>query len=242
MTYIEPLSGVLLAMALMGLFRSGDGRRSRLLVAGIVGLLLLSWEPAAWLFARPLEWRYPLRPFSPKTSADAIVVFSANVKTPSAEHPYPIPDRETFERCSYASWLYRTWKPVPVLACGGRFADGREPFSVSMKRLLVGSGVPADLVWTEETSTNTYENARNAAEILRRQGIHKVVLVVDVQSMLRAELCLRKQGIEVVAAPSRFSELKFPHDLIPGWSGVQLNEITLHEVVALVWYQIQGRI
>jgi uncharacterized SAM-binding protein YcdF (DUF218 family) len=145
-----------------------------------------------------------------------------------------------FARCEFAAWLHNNWRPLPVLTCGGS-KPGVEPMSVTMKRQLLRTGIPGDAVWTEDRSRNTHENAAFGAAILRRQNVKTIVLVVDSQSMLRAESCFRKEGFDVVPAPSTFREFgPLYKELIPGWRAIYRNEATLHETLGLVWYRLNG--
>jgi uncharacterized SAM-binding protein YcdF (DUF218 family) len=242
MTYIQPLLSAFLLLAFLGLVLRRRGSMSRLLTIGLVGLLLISWPPAGWLFSRPLEAWYPIRP-SPPASNDAppqaIVVLSAGVSHPLYERPYSLPDQETYQRSEFAAWLHHHWQPLPVLACGGQMEPGDQPFSRAMQILLQDGGVPANMVWTEERSHSTHENALYGAEILRKQGIHSIVLVVDAQSMPRAEACFRKQGFAVTPAPSSFCELDL-HEILPSWRAIERNERTLHETLGWAWYRLRG--
>ena len=111
-----------------------------------------------------------------------------------------MPDESTFARCRYAGWLYRHWRQKPVLVSGGLNARSKEPFAATMAEVL-GDAVPAGQIWMETRSRNTYENASYSAEILRSKGISKIALVVQADTMLRAESCFRKQGIVVIPAP-----------------------------------------
>jgi uncharacterized SAM-binding protein YcdF (DUF218 family) len=71
--------------------------------------------------------------------------------------------------------------------------------------------------------------------------VRRVVLVVDARSMFRAAACFRREGIEVVAAPSRFRYISASiDDWLPGWKAVQGNEMTLHETLGLLWYRLRG--
>ena len=208
MTYVQPLLAVFLVIGFIGLLRI---RRSvpgwRWLTVCIVGTLLISWPPLDWVLSRPLEARYPIRPF-PAQPTQAIVVLSAGVKPPVYERPYALMDGDTFGRVGYAAWLYKNWRPVPVLASGGLPArGGTVPFSDAMRDFLQKAGVPANMIWTEDRSRSTYENALYSAEILRKHGISKIALAVEAQSMPRAAACFRKLGFQVVPAPSDFREL-----------------------------------
>jgi uncharacterized SAM-binding protein YcdF (DUF218 family) len=210
-----------------------------MLAVGIAGLLLLSWPPADWLFSRPLEVWYPVRPY-PAGFAEAIVVLSSSIDPPTYSRPYSRPDETTFHRCLFAAWLYRNWKPLPVLACGGRGAT-REPYSISMQRMLLKEGIPASMIWTEEFSHNTRENALFGARILRQHGIQRIALVVEAQSMLRAGACFRKLGMEVTPAASGFRGLgPLRDELMPSWTAVHRNAITTHEIGGLIWYWLRG--
>jgi len=187
-----------------------------------------------------LEWRYPVRPFSTTAGAEVIVVFGSAVSPAQFERPYPLPDQETLERCQYAAWICRKTR-LPALVSGGTGNPEIPPVATAMRELLLAAGVPAAMIWVEDRSRSTHENAEFSAQILRRQGVRRVVLVVDARSMLRAAACFRREGIEVVAAPSRFRYLSaIAEDWLPGWKAVKGNEITLHETVGLLWYHLRG--
>lgn len=241
MTYIEPLLTIFLTLTLVGWFSRRKPYGSRLVLAGLAGLLLTSWTPAAWLFSRPLEIWYPVQPFR-AAPFQAIVVFSSGVRPPIWERPYPLPDEQTSQRCWYAAWLYHHWQHVPIVVCGGspRAQPKEAPFSRTMRTLLEESGVPPEMIWADEQSRTTHENAVYGARILQQHGITSAVLVVDATSMPRAAACLRKAGIQVTPAPSEFVELGSWQDYVPGWKAVRENESTLHEMGGLLWYWLRG--
>jgi uncharacterized SAM-binding protein YcdF (DUF218 family) len=240
MTYTEPLLLGFSLAALLGLARVWRCNRKGLLVAGIVGLILCGWPPVEWLLSRPLEARYPVRPFRATPGLQAIVVFAAAVSPPLFERPYPQAGSETVERCAYAAWVYRQIGPVPVLACGGGAKHGSPAFAVTMRELLRQGGVPENMIWTEEASESTYQNARFGAEILRSHRIDRVALVVDARSMPRAAAALEKQGIRVSPAPSEFRQWDGFRELLPDWKAIRGNEETLHETLAFFWYRLRG--
>ena len=152
------------------------------------------------------SWRALSKPgtrFNPSASEpapQAIVVLSSPYEPPRPERPFPVPDHETVERCAFAAWLHQRWPALPVLACGGG-RSYRTPNSTVMRELLRQSGVPDALIWTEERSLSTYQNALYGAAILRERGISRIALVVDARSMLRASACFRKQGIPCSRRP-----------------------------------------
>jgi uncharacterized SAM-binding protein YcdF (DUF218 family) len=240
MTYVQPLLLVFLLIAFFGLVRLRHCKGSLPPILAVTGLFLLSWPPVDWLLSRPLEARYPIRPY-PVASAQAIVVLASAVNPPIYERPYPRPDKETYQRCGCAAWLHQHWQALPVLACGGAGTSGKLAASLAMRELLEREGVPGTMIWTEERSRSTHENALLGAEILRAHGIRTIVLVVEARSMARAEACFRKQGITVVPAPCEYREFESPLDeFLPSWKAISSNEDTLHEVVGLAWYWLRG--
>src|SRR5947208_923895 len=172
MTYTQPLLLLFLGMAAIGLLRGF--RWKSIAVCGVAGLFLLSWPPVDWLLARPLEAWYPVRPMPAVPVPQAIVVLSGSIRGPLYERPFPLPNHETVERCEMAAWLHGRWPALPVLACGGIGKKGQKPFSVTMREMLRRSGVPEALIWTEEASHSTHENAVYGAIILRQHGIRQI--------------------------------------------------------------------
>jgi len=240
MTYIEPLLAMFLFLAVVALaFLRGD-KRNILLTLGILGLFIVSWPPADWVLSRPLEARYPVRPFASE-SVQAIVVLSSAVRPPHFEHPYALPGDETYERCQYAAWIHQHLEGIPVLVSGGIESGNTQPDAVVMQQLLEQEGVSSDSIWSEDRSHSTYENALFGSQILKSKGIQKIALVVDATSMPRAEACFRKQGITVLPAPCRFRQFgPLAEELLPSWQAIRRNEATLHEVIGYGWYWIRG--
>jgi uncharacterized SAM-binding protein YcdF (DUF218 family) len=237
MTYTQPLLLLFTAVALAGVLATRASRAKYVALCGLAGLLLVSWPPVDWLLGLPLESRYPLRPFQMPAGVQAIVVLGSTVQPAIYERPYPLPDADTFNRCEHAAWIYRRWGPLPVLACEGQ----QRTAGSAMSDLLLKGGVPGDMIWLEKRSRSTHENAAYGAAILREHGIQRIVLVVDAQSMPRASACFRKEGIDVIAAPSEFRSLGFlREELLPSWRAIRRNEVTLHEALGLAWYRFQG--
>jgi uncharacterized SAM-binding protein YcdF (DUF218 family) len=240
MTYVQPLELVFLLITFVGLIRIRLRRGLLFAALGLSSLFWLSWPPADWLLSRHLEARYPPKPFS-GGEAQAIVVLASGVIPPQYETPYAMPDKDTYEHCEFAAWLYKHWSSLPVLASGGPGAPSEQPSSDTMRQLLKRAGVPDNMIWTEGRSRSTHENAVYSAELLRKNGIYKIVLVTDAQSMLRAELCFRRAGLIVIPAPCEFRQLgPLAEELIPSWKAIYRNEITLHETLGLVWYRLRG--
>jgi uncharacterized SAM-binding protein YcdF (DUF218 family) len=210
-----------------------------LLTTGIIGLLLLSMNSVAWVISRPLEMGYVHDP-ALSGSAEAIVIPSGTVHEPTPNRPYTLAAEDTYERLEHGVWLYKHWKPLPILVCGGVLTKG-EPYAATMERILESEGVPSDLIWIEDRSRSTHENAEFSAKILRDRGVSSIALVVEANSMPRAAASFLKSGITVIPAPIRFTELGYDlSDVFPNWRAIALNNEALHEYLGLIWYRIRG--
>ncbi len=241
MTYTQPLILLCLLVAFIGLLKLRHCKRKTLVMCGVLALASLSWPPVDWLLSRPLEARYPVEPFSASPPPQAIVVLSSAISPPQFERPYPLADRETFDRCELAVWLYNNRCSVPILLCGGPGGSGKQPYSQAMRDLLIAAGIPESMIWTEEHSHSTHENAVFGSQILKMHGARRIALVVDARSMPRAAACFRKEGIDVIPAPCDFRELgPLAEELLPSWKAIRQNELTLHESLALLWYRLHG--
>jgi uncharacterized SAM-binding protein YcdF (DUF218 family) len=242
-SYINFWFPFFLLLAIAGLIRAWRSRvQKRLwaLTVGIAGCFLISYFPAAWLLLLPLESWYDRNPI-PHESAQALVVLSGGAYTPVPDRPYTSPQTQTYERSRHTAWLYKNWKPLPVLACGG--GPYGEPLSFAMRQVLEAEGVPADKIWLETRSGSTYENAVYGCEILRRHGISKIILVDEARFLPRAVACFRKQGITVVPAAFNFTHLYWEaDDFLPGSRAIQMNGETIHEYIGLLWYRLRGGI
>jgi len=235
-----PLFLVLTFAGLIYLWRSCERRKPWLAFMGFLGLFLYSYVPVSWLFALPLESGYDTNPI-PRESGQALVVLSGGAYPPGPDRPYTLPEQQTYERSRHTAWLYKNWKALPVLACGG--GPYHEPLSFTMREVLEAEGVPPDKIWLETRSGTTYENAVYGCEILRRHGISQIVLVDEARFLPRAVACFRKQGIKVTPAAFNFTHLYWEaDDILPTSRAIHMNGELVHEYLGLLWYRLRGRI
>jgi uncharacterized SAM-binding protein YcdF (DUF218 family) len=239
-SYFEPALSLLLLLGVYDVvrrWRCSEDRRPWLQATSTFGILLLSLNAFAWLLSRPLEIWYSEDPI-PSESADAIVVLSGYVNVPLPNAPYSFAGPDTYRRLQRAAWLFKHWRAVPVLACGGG-AEG-EWYATTMRHVLESEGIPPNLIWTESRSRSTHENAVFGADILRSHGISRIALVVEAGSMPRAAASFEKLGIHVVPAPAQYTHLNREiDDFIPDWRAIATNGETIHELVGLLWYRIR---
>ena len=238
--------GLILVLAAAVILFPGRRVGRPLAVGSIVAMFLWGWGPGAALFSRTLEGQFPFRRLPPD-DASAIVVLSGSFYPPDRSQPETLPGYGTYLRCHHAARLYTQWKAVPVIVTTGpvrRFGKIIDT-APAMKQVLEEEGVPASMIWTENQSLTTYENALHTAVLLNRKGIHRIVLVTEAFHMPRAYWAFRGQGISVLPSPCAYYAPRFEATwkslLIPRPVYMEINEINLHEWVGLVWYKLSGK-
>ncbi len=212
---------------LLGREGGGAGRALRdALALGGAFLLLVVHSPAAEYLARPLLLRPDV------DHADAIVVLGGGL------YPNATLTVHSLERTVYAVNLYRRELAPRILFSGGVTGEAPRPEADVMAELARSMGVPADAILLERASQTTYENAVEAAKVLRERGVRRALLVSDAPHMYRSQLAFRRQGIHVLPAPVRTREaLRYA----PG-GRLGLFYTVLHEYGGLVYYKVRGRI
>jgi uncharacterized SAM-binding protein YcdF (DUF218 family) len=242
MTYLQPVLTLLLLALAVGI----RARSRRILVTATALLFLWTWPPFSTLAIGTLEWWYPIRAL-PAGDAEAIVVLSGGVYDRNRSMPEDLPRSDTYYRTSYASWLYRNWRPLPIVVSGGSTGHKQPPVVLAdvMRRVLVEQGVPPAMIWPEAQSHSTYENALYSARLLRSRGIRRIALVTEAHHMLRSEMAFRRQGLDVTPAPMAYRYIEFSgqaEQFVPNYTAVETNELALHEWLGLLWYRLSGKI
>lgn len=146
-------------------------------------------------------------------------------------------------RMRYALEIYAK-TGLPVMTCGGQAPQNRgaDPTAEVMARTFEKLfGVAT--TWQENTSSNTYSNAKNAAAILKPQNIDSIILVTHATHMKRAQYSFEKNGIKVIPAPTDFktradSKLR-AFDFLPSMSALGLTRDAVHEFIGFIWYAIK---
>ena len=226
--------------------RRDPNRRSWPLFVPLFGLAALSTPAVAHLALLSLESYSPPLEDRPH-DVRAIVVFSAGVYAPEGPRARAEMDEDSLKRCLEATRLYRQGSPCLILVSGGK-VDPETPgpsYAAVLGELLEQGGVKKADLLLEENSRTTYENAVECAKILKVRQIERVVLVADAVDMFRAAACLRKQGIEVVPAPSHFRATQFRPSVftfLPNPGAAAGCQRVWHEWLGVAWYWSQGRI
>lgn len=235
---LPPTAFVVLVAA--GLLLRGRWHRfgRRLAWASLIALILLGMPVVSANLLLALESGLPTT-----APADhppqAIVVLSAEV---IRAHQEPLgfrPGLLTLDRLRAAAALHRR-TGLPILVSGGTGRPNTPPFGVVMARSLADD-FQAPARWIEAKSTDTWQNARLSADILRAEGITSIYVVTHPWHMRRALLAFRDTGLMVTAAPTALDDPLAPNldDFLPRPAGWQTGYFAIHEWVGYAWYMLR---
>ena len=213
-----------------------------LLLGDVALLYMLSLPATATALMSVLQPYPPLNPQDlNKAQAQAIVVLGAGRYGDAPEYGGDTVSSFELIRLRYAVHLYRQSHLPLVLVGGATDSDkGREPESLLMKKTAMNDfGVP--VMWTEEHSRTTAENAENVAVLLRDHGIHRIFLVTHAWHMPRAMWAFKHSGIQTIPAPTGFIIEDKSHRgyrWLPNARAMYEVRLALHEIVGILWYRI----
>ncbi len=249
--YPLALSCFILILALI--LRSRERLRNTLIIGAVILLWLAGNRWVALSLARSLEWQY--LPQTNLPQADAIVLLGGS--TEPALYPRPqVEVNSAADRVLYAATLYHEGKAPAILLSGGSIdwqPESTGSPAEQMDELMDMLGVPADALWLDTKSLNTYENAVYSAEILREKGINRVLLVTSAMHMPRSVALFKKQGLEVIPAPADYTVTQegwnnlfsdSPETNIisffPNASSLSLTTNVLKEYIGMLIYRLRG--
>lgn len=203
---ILPPGGLLLLILLAWLLWSSRPRLALLcLLMGLGGLWLMSLPIVVEQAARALE-REPALAEAQWTSlaqrGEVIVVLGSGREEADPAWGGDQPSVTAIERLRYAARLHRA-SGLPILISGG-LHYGEPPSEAALMADVLQRDFGVATRWREERSRTTWENAQFSAELLREQGIRRVVLVTQAAHMPRSRWCFERAGLEVMVAPLGF--------------------------------------
>lgn len=160
-------------------------------VLGVVTALLVAFVGTAvliWNSAR----------VSSGNKSDVAIVLGAAVW---GDEPSPV----FAGRLDEAVRLIDTGTVDQVIVTGGVGAAGGLSEAEVGKRYLVSRGVPPGVILEENRSRRTFDNLKNAKELLERDGLESCMVVSDPLHMHRAIVMARKLGLDAEPRPTSSS-------------------------------------
>ena len=121
-------------------------------------------------------------------------------------------------RLDHALELYNRKLAPRILTTGGPGGDPVFTEGGVGRSYLTSRGVPSDAIIVENEGESTVQSTAMAGEIMRRMGLHSVIVVSDGYHIYRVKEMLQFRGLEAYGSPRR--ELN-PTPLHERWSDVK---------------------
>ncbi|MEN8177097.1 MAG: YdcF family protein [Pseudomonadota bacterium] len=237
---LPPGGPILLAFIGLVFWRLGLGRR--LFVFALVLLWISSLPATEKLLFAGLE-TYPALDEQTLNNleADAIVLLGARRYLNAPEYAGDTAGPPMLVRLRYAARLARRLD-LPVIPSGGITGNiGQAEAQIYAKILRDEYGVRVEHI--EPRSHNTWENARYTAQLMKKLGLEKIILVTDAAHMPRAIYSFEVNGIDPIPAPTWFlslseQKLAFSH-FLPNGAAMANIAYALHEYLGTLKYRLQ---
>lgn len=237
---LPPGGLLLLLLAAWWLRRRAPRLAALCFVLGFGGLWLMSLPVTVEWAARMIESEVALdrsqwRDLGQR--AQAIVVLGAGREQSDPAWGADQPSHIALERLRYASRLAEA-SGLPILASGG-LHYGEPPSEALLAAEALQRDFATETRWLEERSRTTWENALYSAEILKKAGIERIVLVTSASHMPRSRWCFEEVGLEVITAPVGFVGVPNGRPFggwLPESKAVWQNGMLLNEAVGMLVY------
>jgi uncharacterized SAM-binding protein YcdF (DUF218 family) len=198
----------------------------------------------------PLQPDHVVNPYQPDQDARAIVVLGAGAYFSAPEYWEPqaplfgidVADSLSLQRVAYAAYLAKM-TGLPILLSGGTAGSVNDRSIADAMNVTLSRNFGVTARWLEEESSSTMENARNSAQLLRKEGITKVYVVTHAWHMRRAMIAFQHAGLDAIPAPTAFvsrSGLLW-RDFLPSSQALHLTYFGIYEWVGVAWYRLTAR-
>ncbi|MDD3687953.1 MAG: YdcF family protein [Bacteroidales bacterium] len=155
--------------------------------------------------------------------------------------------KSSADRLMQALELYREGRIRKIYISGGSGAVFEQEIKESeiLRDFIIVLGIPPDDILIETQSKNTYENAVEAAKILKPQtSSDTYLLITSAFHMRRSEACFKKQGFNCdTYVTDRYAgkRIFMPDLFVPKPEVLQNWTLLTHEVAGYVIYDLSGK-
>lgn len=239
---ILPPSGLLILMAI-GFLMVGKKRILGVLciAAGFLLFYGMCISPVSNALIQPLESMYVPFVATKNIDVQAIVVLSGGARDASLSGLGPEPDSYSLERLVYGVALYRKLL-IPLILVGGS-GDPERPDLLeaeAMARTAISIGVPAKDIVVESSVRNTLESAKAVKRLLKNG---RIILVTSAAHMKRSVAMFKKQGSNVIPAPTGYLTERRAlsgYSFMPHVENLATSSLALSEYLSYRWYAMRG--
>ena len=176
-----------------------------------------------------------------QSNLHAVVVLGAGryIKAPEWGKEDQLSDKSN-RRLAYGAWLVKKIN-AQIIVSGGSPRGEKLAEAILMKQVLEKQyGITNTIAEIE--SANTFENARNTADILKRINIKTVYVVTHASHMRRVISAFKYLKIDAIPAPLGYNTNLYRvgwKTFIPSNDGLKATKRLMHELMGLLWYKIK---
>lgn len=175
-----------------------SGKKRSLIKKVIIAVLILIAAIIIYIAINALSVYY-YSSVDETRNADAAIVLGA------AAYPHA-PSPVYKERLNHAIKLFNENKVRYIILTGGYGKGNTKSDAMIGAEYIIENGVPDSAILLEEKSTVTEENLKNAAQIMRDNGLNSALIVSDPIHMKRAMLMAKDSGIDAFSSPTQTSK------------------------------------
>lgn len=212
-------------------------------VIGIGWVLMWAMPLTSLMTGGYLEVLNPYTSSQQVNKAQAIIVLGGNTAKNRKNWFKPYDSSTINLRIDRAESLYINDK-APLVLLSGAALEGNISDIHIMARQLESRGIDKNKILIEDKSNTTYENAVYSAKILKELNIDSAILVTSALHTPRALASLKKQGLNMVAAPSP-PQIVAPTDsklflYTPNLRALESSKTIIKEYAGLLVYWLRG--
>jgi len=205
----------------------------------VIGSLmwLLSITPISNLMLRGLDSNFH---FSDNPKGDVIILLGGGVYDNAPDlSGIGVPTQSVQSGIITAYKLHQKLR-IPIIASGGKVFEFKKAEAPIIKRFLTDLGIPDDQIISEESSRDTFENAKFTQEICEKLGFKNPILITSAYHMKRSVLSFKKMGLEVTQFPSIFPSWRTKqyhwNDYLPG--NFKQFSMAFREYLGIAYYKM----
>jgi uncharacterized SAM-binding protein YcdF (DUF218 family) len=240
---LQPLNWIL-GLLVFAVVTKYENRRKRALLL-VLGLLFFFTNPLCMALAYR-AWETPeVRMRDLAGPFDYAILLGGYARTPLEPRDRLLLARDA-NRFTAGVHLYHAGRVPKLILTGGSAAilGPRISESEVVHEFVRVYGVQPEDCLLEGSSRNTYENARNTAQLLANQPRARCLLVTSAFHMPRAVACFRAQNLDVIPFPTDHRWRAEPigwHDLVPDPDCIGEWRTLFKEWAGIVAYRLMGR-
>lgn len=216
---------------------------------GLLALLILYVCSIPFLSNRLIGWletRYPALSVMGVEPADAVVVLGG-ILGPKVAAGFPPNWMETVERFEAGVALVQAGKAGHLVFTGARikWEGGETTEGEELRLLALARGIAPEKILVTREINNTATEAVAVAELMKKQGWRRIILVTTGWHMPRASRLFRKAGVDCLIFPVDFRSARDRAvtvlDFVPKADSWLMTETALRECYGLAFYAVTGR-